>query len=197
MKLPDIDIDTQSDFEGSEFSTAVRASRVMNKQLLPHPSGYYFENIPVDEITKLSAIPFKEANSLGYFKVDLLHNSVYDNFSSRDEIKELMKKDPDWSLLESVENIEKLPQIYNHARIVLTIKPRSINDLADILAIIRPAKRHLLTPYVMGRVDRSELYTMVKGSGYQFKKSHAVAYAHVVALEMHRLSNAPESFSDA
>jgi len=70
MKLPDIDIDTKSNFDGIKiFTNVIQASRILKGELLPHASGYYFQNIPVDPITKLSAIPFREANELGLYIV--------------------------------------------------------------------------------------------------------------------------------
>lgn len=188
MKLPDIDIDTPSNFDGGIiFPSAIRASRVAGNSLLPHPSGYYFENIPIDPITNLSAIPFKQADEYNYFKVDLLHNSVYDFFESHAEIKAFLEIEPDWTMLEYEENIIRLSQVHNHVRIVRLIKPTSIDDLADVLAIIRPAKRHLLYPYIRNEIERSELYTKSVDL-YQFRKSHSIAYAHVIVLQMHLLS---------
>jgi len=187
LKLADIDIDTKTDFDGLEFPDAVRASRVHNNDLLPHPSGYYFENIPVDTVTKLSAIPFNEAGELGYFKVDFLHNSIYDQFSTRAEIKRLINLEPDWDILKSRENIKKLTQIHRQQKIVLMVEPTSIDMLADVLALIRPGKRHLLVPYCRKVIDRSELYTPSTNGAYHFKKAHAVAYAHTIVLQMHLL----------
>jgi len=184
--LPDIDIDTTSTFDPSSVFNATRASMVAKDKLVPHPCGYYFDNIPVDKVTGLSAIPYKAADKLGYFKVDMLHNTVYDRFNSRYEIEELIKIEPNWDLLEHSENIVRLTQIHDHAAIVLHVKPRSINMLADVLALIRPGKRHLLVPYTLGRIDQKTLYTSEDGQ-YTFKKAHAIAYAHVIVLEMHLL----------
>ena len=65
------------------------------------------------------------------------------------------------------------------------LKPTNITQLAAVLAIIRPAKRHL--------VD-SDWDTIMKqvwipptDGTYYFKKSHAVAYAHVVVVQMNQL----------
>lgn len=183
IKLPDVDIDTKSDFDLGVFD-CVQASRIHNRKLLVHPSGCYFDNIPADEVTGLAAIPFREANELGYFKVDFLHNTIYDAFESRDEVKALMNIEPDWSMLEKPTMIRQLTQIHSQERVVMAVQPTSINDLADVLALIRPAKRALLQPYIRNQISRDELYT-TSDTGYQFRKSHSVAYACVVALHMH------------
>ena len=187
MNLPDIDIDTAMDFIPEDlFPEAVIASRVLNEELVKHPCGVYFQNIPRDRVTKLSAIPFREAEELGYTKIDLLHLSVYDHFQSREEIVQLLKLEPDWGLFSDKEAVSKLFQLSRtiHWNTIQRIKPRDINALADTLALIRPGKRFLLDRYLRGEVDQEELYRK-DSKGYTFKKSHAVAYAHVIKLQLH------------
>ena len=87
----DIDVDVQSTFKPKDiFKTAVLASQVKDEKLTPHPCGVYFQNVPVDLISGLAAAPYKLAEELGCFKIDFLHLSVYDNFSSREEIQGLI-----------------------------------------------------------------------------------------------------------
>jgi hypothetical protein len=60
----------------------------------------------------------------------------------------------------------------------------SIPRMAMFLSVIRPAKRHLIgQPW--SKV--SESVWERESDGYQFKKSHAVAYAHLVAVNMNLL----------
>jgi len=187
MKLPDIDIDTAMDFLPEDiFPEAVHASRVLNEELVRHPCGVYFQNIPRDKITNLSAIPFREAEEAGYTKIDLLHLGVYDHFESREEIKHLLSLEPDWELLSDQEAVSKLFQISRdiHWETIQKIRPRNINRLADTLALIRPGKKFLLDRYLRGEVSQEELYRK-DDKGYTFKKSHAIAYAHVIKLQLH------------
>lgn len=60
----------------------------------------------------------------------------------------------------------------------------SIPRLAMFLALIRPAKKHLI-----GKSWKEVAETIWdKGSdGYSFKKSHAIAYAHLVVVHMNLL----------
>jgi hypothetical protein len=65
--------------------------------------------------------------------------------------------------------------------------PEAVNTIprmAMFLAIIRPAKRHLIglpwSEVAKTIWDRTD-------EGYQFKKSHAVAYAHLVVVNMNLL----------
>ena len=69
------------------------------------------------------------------------------------------------------------------------IKPRSIQELADVLALIRPQKRFMLKYYQSDPVKaRPMLYARDESSGYAFKKSHAIAYALVIVLQLHLIA---------
>ena len=64
----DIDIDTPSTFDPlAVFPFIVRASVVREKTLTPHPCGVYFQNIPIDPLTNLSAIEYESAEALDFF----------------------------------------------------------------------------------------------------------------------------------
>ena len=156
-------------------------------KLTPHPCGVYFQNVPTDPLTGLAAIPYKDAEDVGCFKLDFLHVNVYNHFTSREEIKELIKHDPDWGLLEIPSVVNQLFQISKHHDLISQIKPRSIIEVADCLALIRPQKRYLLKYYIQDRDQTREfLYKKEPGvDGYAFKKAHAVAYALIIVLQLH------------
>lgn len=183
----DIDIDTPSTFDPTKvFSNAIRASQYRDKKLTPHQCGVYFQDVPTDPISGLAAVPYEEAERLGCFKIDFLHLSVYDHFTSKEEITELLKHDPDWTLLQIPSVVEKLFQLSKHFDIIQQIKPRSVLDLADCLALIRPQKRFILNYYLNDpKRYRAELYKLENAEGYAFKKAHAVAYALVIVLQLH------------
>ena len=182
----DIDIDFKTNFDPLDyFKEGVRASREERGELRKHPAGVYLQTIPKDPITKLSAIPFEQAEELGYFKIDFLHISLLDDFESKEEIRQLLKIEPDWSILDEQENVEKLFQIKNQFDVVQKIKPKSIEDLCDVIAIFRPGKKHLLQHYNANKeFIRKELYKKPE-QGYYFKKSHSLAYAMNIVLQMH------------
>ena len=138
----DVDIDLHSSVNASSvFPSAVKASLYKDGKLTPHPCGLYFQKMPIDPIIGLSAIPYEQAEELGCFKIDFLHVHVYDHFTSRDEITELLKIDPDWGLLEIPSVVASLFQVAKHHELLSQVKPRSILELADCLALIRPQKR--------------------------------------------------------
>lgn len=182
----DIDIDFPTNFDPQRlFKNAVAASMVKNDELVKHPCGQYFQNIPTDKETGLAAIPYEEAEALGYFKIDFLHLSILDHFSSKTEIRELMKKSPDWAMLLDPTVVEKLFQIHRHYDLLARVKPRTVEELADCIALIRPGKKHLLASYLKNKqATRPDLYRKSE-DGYYFKRSHALSYALTIVLQLH------------
>ncbi len=181
----DIDIDFRPDFDPLKyFPTAVRAAMVEKGVLKKHPAGAYLQYMPKDGITGLAAIPYKQAEEMGYFKIDFLHINLLSVFDNKAEIRSLIKIEPDWSMLEDHEVVKELFQIHSHFDIVSRVHPQSIIEVADIMAMIRPAKRPLLDSYIKDRDSvRKHLYTETKK--YYFKRSHALAYAHNIVLQLH------------
>jgi hypothetical protein len=62
------------------------------------------------------------------------------------------------------------------------MKPKSIEQLGAILAMIRPAKR-----YLIGKewtTVMTEVWTKPENDEYYFKKAHAIAYAQAVVVQM-------------
>ena len=184
----DIDIDTPTSFKPWSVFPWTRASIVKNEMLSPHPCGMYPQRIAKDDITKLSAIPYAEAEDMGYMKIDFLHLGVYDYFSSKSEIDELLQVEPDWSLLLLPSEQKKLFQLSKHGDILTTIKPQNVEELADVLALIRPGKKQLAKLYKAQKESTRKILYSKDENGYSFKKSHAIAYALVIVLQLHLIS---------
>jgi len=185
----DIDIDLQTSFRPEKlFPKFTRASIVKNDQLMTHPCGVYPQNIPKDFVSGFAAIPYKEAEDAGYLKLDFLHLGVYDHFQSRDEIDALLEIEPDWGLLTIPSEQAKLFQLNRHGDILSTVKPKNIEELADILALIRPGKKQLVKLYMSQREATRRILYAKDENGYSFKKSHALAYAMVIVLQLHLIS---------
>lgn len=183
----DIDIDFQTTFDPlTIFTNGIRASMVKNNELVKHPAGVYLQSIPVDSVTQLAAIPYEQANELGYFKIDFLHLSILDNFETKQQIRTLLKKSPDWSLLEQKEHVLKLFQLHRHFNLVSQIRPQSVEELADCVALIRPGKRVLLPAYLKDKNDvRRFIYRQGDDDKSAFRKSHAIAYSLTIVLQLH------------
>ena len=128
----DIDIDLTSSFDPTKiFPTGTLASMIQKGELKKHPVGMYFQNIATDPLTGLSAIPYKEAEDMGYFKIDFLSLTVLDNFDSKAEIRQLLKIEPDWSIFTQREQVAKLFQIHNHYDTLIRIKPCTVQEVAN------------------------------------------------------------------
>lgn len=183
----DIDIDFPVNFDPLDyFNEAIRASMVKNNELVKHPAGVYFQPIPVDSVTNLAAIPYEQAEEIGYFKIDFLHLSTLDYFDNKQQIKTLLKKEPDWLLLQSPDVVSKLFQIHKHYNLLVEVKPSSVQELADIIAMIRPGKRALVPAYLKNREQtRPFLYRQGADDKSAFKRSHAIAYALTIVLQLH------------
>ncbi len=183
----DIDLDLKTDFDPLEiFDEAVRASMVKNNDLIKHNVGVYFQSIPVDSLTGLAAIPYKQAEEVGYFKVDFLHLSLLDVFDSKEEIRELLKLEPDWSLLMRPDVVSKLFQISKQYDLVSKLVPKSVQELADVLAIMRPGKRQLVDAYLKDKEKiRPLLYKQHDDDKTSFRQSHSIAYALNIVLQLH------------
>ncbi len=181
----DIDIDFPSSFDAGKYFNWTRASTVRDGELAPHPCGYYPQKIAVDPVTRLSAIPYEAAEELGYVKVDFLHLSAYNSFSSREQIERLVGVDPDWNLLLVPSIQKKLFQLSNHGDVLNEVRPTNVMELADTLALIRPGKRNLVKLYKSHRESARRILYAKDEAGYSFKKSHAVAYAYVIVLQLH------------
>lgn len=182
----DIDIDVEPTFDPLKiFPQWARASVVRDGKLTPHPCGVHAQEVPIDPWTNLSAVPYDAAEELGYLKVDFLHLTFYKNFKTRAEIDALLDVEPDWTLLQLPSTWPKLFQLAKHGELLRDLKPKSIEELADCMALIRPGKKNLIGLYKKAPQEvRKALYA--KGEdGYSFKKSHALAYSLVVWLQLH------------
>jgi len=159
-------------------------------EIKKHQAGCYFQTMPTDPVTGLAAIPYDRAEDKGFYKIDFLRLNLLDNFESKEEIRELVKIEPDWDLLLDQSIYDRIFQLGQHYSLVSLIKPKSVPDVADCIALVRPGKWYLKEQYVnasnRGRQAlRQELYEKPPNGGYYFKKSHATAYALTVKLQLH------------
>lgn len=182
----DIDIDVPNTFKPENIFKVVRASTVEKKELKPHAVGVYFQNMAQDPLSGLAAIPYDCAEDYGFTKIDMIHLNLLSYFKSKDEMLKLMEIEPKWELLEDQSFVAKLFHLSNQFELVYKVKPRSVIELADVLCLIRPNKRLLVDKYIKNsKAIRPELYTKREPS--DLRKSHAVAYALLIVLQMNLL----------
>jgi len=180
--MPDIDIDFADRDLALSRIKHIRASRLDRNDTVPHNTGIYLQSIPVNPITNLSTIDYKTAEDRGYFKLDFLNVSIYKDVRDEEHLKTLMETEPLWDLLEQDDFSSLLFHVNGHGSILRQMKPTSILQLAAVLAMIRPAKRHLI-----GKdwtTVMTTIWTKPEDGEYYFKKAHAVAYAMAVVVQM-------------
>lgn len=150
-----------------------------------HNTGIYIQPIPHDPITGLSNIDHKEAEDIGYFKLDVLNNSVYKGIRTEGELDDLCNMEPMWNLFGHKEIVEQLFHINNHFDIVSQHMPTNIEQLAMILAMIRPGKRHLVGK--SWEEIESQVWVKPENDSYFFKKSHAYSYAMAIIVQLNKI----------
>lgn len=181
----DIDIDFGDRSSILKLIEHIPASIRKNNTVKKHPTGVYVTNIPYDPYNDCAGIDYELAEERGYFKLDLLNVTLYNKVRDEKHLIELMR-DPDWSRLKEKSFVEQLIHISNQYD-TLCRMPEPINSiprLAMFLAVIRPAKRHLI-----GKTYKEIAQTVwdKEKDGYSFKKSHGIAYGHLVAVHMNIL----------
>ena len=180
--MPDIDIDFADRDIILDLIKHIKASRIDNEELIPHNTGIYVQPIPYNPINNLSNLDYKVADQRGYFKIDFLNVGLYKDVKNEDHLLQLMNREPLWDLLEQDDFINLLFHVNGHGDILRVMKPKSIEQLAAVLAMIRPAKR-----YLIGKTwdeVMPKIWQKPENDEYYFKKSHAIAYATAVVVQM-------------
>jgi DNA polymerase III alpha subunit len=181
--MPDIDLDFADRTQALRVLKHVDAS--LDSTFKKHNTGVYCTSIPYNPITGLSTIDYKTAEQRGYFKIDFLNVSVYEGVKNKLHLTKLLETEPIWDLLLEDEFVNKLFHVNGHGSILRQVKPTSIEQLAAVLAMIRPAKR-----YLIGKdwtTIMTEIWTHPENDEYYFKKSHAHSYACLVVVHMNLL----------
>jgi DNA polymerase III alpha subunit len=151
-----------------------------------HPTGVFFQNVPRDPITNMSTVDHRIASEYGYFKIDFLNVNMYEGIKSEEHLLELLHKDPPWDFFEYEEVTDKLFHLRGHSNLLTKYKPTSVEDLAMILAIIRPSKSYLRN--AGWDQIRKEVWVKNEGDeGYSFKRSHAISYALAIVVNLNLL----------
>ena len=182
----DIDIDTKDRNDLLKLIKHIPAGIIKDNEIKKHNTGVYVTDIPVEPASKTASIDYQEAEDRGYFKLDVLNVGVYEDVKDEKHLVELITKEPDWNLLEERKIVDTLFHIHNHFDIVNTLKPKSVEQLASVLAIIRPAKRHLAKQN-WNEIEVNVWKKPTDGT-YFFKKSHAVGYAMAIVLQLNLLT---------
>jgi hypothetical protein len=180
--MPDIDIDFTDRDSALKLFKHIGASRVENNRLVKHNTGIYMHEVPVNALTGLCAVPYDTAEQREYFKIDFLNVGLYKGIKDEDHLAYLMNQEPLWDLLLQDDFTSLLFHVNGHGSILKEMQPKNIEQLAAVLGMIRPAKRHLI-----GKdwtTVMTEVWTKPETDDYYFKKSHATAYAVAIVVQM-------------
>ena len=183
--MTDIDIDFKDRNDILNKLHHIPASIIKDNNVARHNTGIYFHEIPVDPFTGNATLDYKKAEELGYFKIDCLNVNMYKDIESEEHLQRLIDTEPDWELFQHKEIVDQLFHIHDHFNIVSQMKPKSIEQLAMVLAIIRPAKRPLLGE--SWQLIQKQVWLKPVDNSYYFKKSHAVSYALAIVVQLNLL----------
>jgi hypothetical protein len=180
--MSDVDLDFG---DRNEILSKIEHTCAMLESGKKHNSGIYVTMIPKDIVNGTASINFKEAEELGYYKIDLLNNSLYKLFRNPEHLEDVLSRPIPWHKLKEKSFVEKLMHIGNYYEL-LKKQPEpitSIEELAFFLSIIRPGKKSLqgmrwkeIAKTVWDRDNMAD--------GYIFRKSHAIAYAIGITAQM-------------
>jgi DNA polymerase III alpha subunit len=180
--LPDIDIDFADRTKVLDIIEHVPAAIKDNGTFKKHNTGVYCHSIPYNPLTDTASFDYKEAENRGYLKIDFLNVNVYKDIQSEDHLVRLLNTEPLWDLLLQDDFTSLLFHVNGHGAILRQMKPTSIEELAAVLAVIRPAKRYLIGKD--WQTVKAEVWQRPAGDEYYFKKAHAVAYAAAIVVQM-------------
>ena len=150
-----------------------------------HNTGIYATEVPHNPVDNMSTIEHKTAEERGYFKLDFLNVSIYKTVQDEEHLTQLMNKEPLWDLLLHEEFSDNVFHLNKHGDVLKVLQPKSIQQLAAVLAIIRPAKRHLLKE--SWETIMKEVWIKPTDGSYYFKKAHAISYAIACVVHMNLL----------
>jgi hypothetical protein len=180
--MPDIDIDFLDRDHALKLFKHVPASRVDDSKLTRHNTGVYLHAVPTSAVEGVCSVPYDHNTAEEYFKIDFLNVGIYKGVRDEAHLIELMETEPLWDLLEQDDFTQNLFHVNSHGSILRQSKPKSIEELAAVLAMIRPAKR-----YLIGKdwtTIMTEIWIKPDNDEYFFKKSHAIAYATAIVVQM-------------
>jgi hypothetical protein len=179
----DVDIDLADRQQLLALIQHTPARNTRGAAAVRHNTGIYATPIPYDPMNQCAALDHETAEQRGYFKIDLLNQSVYQLVRDPQHLDELMSQTPPWARLwQDPAWASQLVHVGNYTSLLATMKPDSIPRMAALLSVIRPGKAHLQgKPWAQ---VFAEVWDGDGSRGFVFKKAHAISYAHLVVLHM-------------
>ena len=188
----DIDIDFANRDHVLQLIQHTPATIVRHDESTRHNTGVYVTDIPVDPFTGTASLDYKTAEDRGYVKLDFLNVGIYSQVRDEQHLTELMHQEPAWERLYDPEFCSQLIHIGNHYETLIKM-PEAVNTIARMamfLAVIRPGKRHLIGQ--SWKQVAASVWEKPDDGSYVFKKAHACAYAHLVAVHINLLCDSAD-----
>ena len=183
LKTGDIDIDFADRAAALSVLEHLSASILRSNNLEKHNTGVYFHAVPTDPLTGLCSWDYKDAEQNQCYKIDLLNVHVYEKIRSEEHLQTLIDYEINWTLFEHADFVEQLIHLGGHASLVAALKPKNISDIAMILALIRPGKKHLIDQCIKNGFESiKDVIWTSSDDLYSFKSSHAHSYALLVKV---------------
>ena len=195
IELPDVDLDVKDrERAASLFGEAVVSTQLTDKNtLVKHKTGVHFQKIPQDPTTGMAVFPYDIAEEMGYHKVDIIPNHVYDMVGSEEELQCLLDEPVNWDwftderFYDNTDTRYRMTHLSGSDHIYRRYPPKSMEDVAILLAVIRPRKRYLIgEPW---EKIKKLIWKKIPEENpdndprkYFFKKSHSFAFAMLVVL---------------
>ena len=181
--MTDIDIDF---VDRSKVLDIVKHVPASIDGIKKHNTGVYVQPIPINPLTGNSSIDYKTAEDRGYFKLDFLNVSAYNGVKNEEHLIQLLNTEPLWDLLHEKEVCDQLFHVNGYHTLLRSLNPRTIEELAMVLAMIRPGKKHLVSICQdQGfQAIKNDIWTKASDDGYTFKKSHSISYAAVILVQL-------------
>ena len=189
--LPDVDIDVseRSHALAGILSNGVPASMVINGELKKHPTGIFVQDIPKCPLSGLASYPSGKksndiAEELGYIKLDILSNGALLGVETPEHMDELIGKldKVDWVWFQDETIVGHLHHIGSYYEVVSAYEPNCIEHIAMLIAMIRPAKKHLIGEH--WPIIEKSIWKRDNKDEYFFKKSHAFGFAQLILIQL-------------
>jgi len=183
--VTDIDIDVPDRDKVLQLFRHTIASNHSKNKPRQHNTGVYFHKVPEDPFTGRCSLDYQAAEELGYFKIDVLNVSIYKDIRDEAHLNKLIEQEPIWELLQEKDFCDMVFHMRNHHDICKCMQPKDNLQLAAVLAMIRPSKRHLIGKSWDQVLE--EVWQRPSDNAYYFKKAHSISYAVAVRTHMNLL----------
>jgi hypothetical protein len=111
---------------------------------------------------------------------------MYEGVRNETHLIELINREPPWDFFLYPEITDRLFHLKGYAHLLNRFRPQSVEDLAMILAIIRPSKAYL--QQATWEKIRQEVWQKTDTKDeYQFKRSHSISYALSIVVNLNIL----------